>query len=242
MGIEIFVQARMGSERLPGKVLKEVLHKPLLAYQIERLQRAREASAIVILTTTAPKDDPIVQLCATEQIDCFRGPENDVLSRYYLAAKKRKPEAIVRVTADCPLIDPEIVDLVIATYREALPQWDYVSNSLIRSFPRGLDVEIFSFAALEEVHRLANKESEREHVTPYIYHHPERYRLKNVAAHCDLSSHRWTVDTVEDFELINLLLAELYPTNPNFVMRDVLELCKKHPEWSLINRHIRQKS
>jgi spore coat polysaccharide biosynthesis protein SpsF len=241
MKVEIFIQARMGSTRLPGKVLKPVLDKPLLFYLTERLARVKEADSFVILTSTKHEDDVIVAFCEKNEIPYFRGPEEDVLARYYHAALARHPDAIVRITADCPLIDPKSVDDVISTYKNEYPKWDYVSNSLQRTFPRGLDTELFSFDALEFAAKNAIDPSEREHVTMYMYNHPERFRLKNVASPINLSQHRWTVDTIEDFELIKLLIQELYPNKPYFQLQDILEVLKQHPEWQKINAHIEQK-
>lgn len=242
MPIEIFVQARMGSTRLPGKILKEVLGKPLLDYLVERLLQCKECSGIVILTTVHPQDDVIESFCQERNIPCFRGSEEDVLDRYYQAALVRHPEGIVRITSDCPLIDPEVIDEAVRVFRENYPTIDYVSNSLQRTYPRGLDVEVFSFKALEAAHREAVKEEEREHVTVYLYRHPERFGLKNVAYRSDESRHRWTVDTAEDFTLVKLILEELYPKNPRFRFKDVLEQLRRHPEWSLINAHVEQKT
>jgi spore coat polysaccharide biosynthesis protein SpsF len=241
MKVEIYVQARMGSTRLPGKVLKPVLNKPLLGFLIERLQQIREADAYAILTTTLPADDTIVAYCEEQRVTCYRGSENDVLDRYYQVAQERRPDAIVRITADCPLIDPDIVDQVIRTYKEAYPRYDYVSNSLKRTFPRGLDIEIFSYAALEKAALDAKLQPEREHVTLYIYQHPELFYLHGVTETVDLSHHRWTVDTPEDFELIKRILEHLYPRQPQFRLQDILHLLAQYPEWSHINTHIQQK-
>lgn len=240
--VAIFVQARMRSTRLPGKVLKPILNRPLLDYLIERLSQVQRASELVILTSIKKEDDVIASFCQERHVLCYRGSEEDVLSRYYQAALERKPEAIVRITADCPLIDPEIVDQVIQNYVEAFPLYDYVSNSLKRTFPRGLDAEIFSFQALDQAFHEAKNQAEREHVTLYFYQHPELFRLKNIASPVNLSSHRWTVDTPEDFHLIQLIIENLYPSCPNFRLKDILELLDKHPEWSKINAHIEQKS
>jgi spore coat polysaccharide biosynthesis protein SpsF len=241
MKVEIYVQARMRSTRLPGKVMKTILGKPLLGYLIERLKQVKEADAFAILTTTHPDDDVIESYCQQEGILCYRGPEKDVLTRYYQVAQERKPDAIVRITSDCPLIDPDIVDQVIQIYRKDYPHEDYVSNSLERTYPRGLDTEIFSFQALEEAFKKAIKEEEREHVTLYIYQHPEQFRLKNVSNSTFLSEYRWTVDTSEDFTLIRLILENLYPIHPSFRLKDVLCLLQKNPEWNKINAHIQQK-
>lgn len=241
MRIEAYVQARMGSTRLPGKVLKKIMNRPLLDILIERLRQAKEIRGIVVLTTLQLEDDKIVKFCQEHTIDCFRGPEEDVLSRYYQAAAQRKPEGIVRITSDCPLIDPDIVDEVVKAFRKGRPGIDYVSNSLERTFPRGLDVEVFSFGALEKAHLNAIKPEEREHVTPYFYRHPELFQLENIAMTPSYAQHRWTVDTPEDFALIKLILENLYPKNPNFRLRDILALLAQHPDWSKLNAHIEQK-
>lgn len=240
--VVIILQARMGATRLPGKPLKTVFGRPLLSYQIERLRRVQLADEIIIATTTESQDDQIVQFCKDENIAYFRGSPLDVLNRYLQAAKSAKADVIVRVTGDCPLIDPEVTDNVIQFYMDHQPKYDYVSNSLERTYPRGLDTEIFSMALLEEAAAKAKLPSEREHVTVYFYTHPERFSLKNVGNPVDLSKYRWTVDTTEDFELVEKILGELHPVNPDFRMNDILDLLKLHPEWNLINAHIQQKS
>lgn len=239
--VEIYVQARMGSTRLPGKVMKTVLGKPLLAFLIERLKQCQEANAFAILTTTSPADEEIVSLCRDLHVLCYRGEEDNVLARYYHVALKRRPDAVVRITADCPLIDPEVIDLIIQTYRNDYPNLDYLSNSLERTYPRGLDVEIFSFEALERTFKEAHALEEKEHVTPYMYTHPEKFRLKNLALNTSLANYRWTVDTKEDFELIRLILENLYPLQPHFRLADILKILQTYPEWNQINAHIEQK-
>lgn len=242
MRVEIFVQARMRSTRLPGKVMLTVLDKPLLGYLIERLQEVQNADAIVILTTTHPADDVIVEYCEKNRIPCYRGPEEDVLTRYFQVAKKRNPDAIVRITADCPLMDPTILEKMIQFYRDHADSYDYISNSLERTYPRGLDIEVFSAAALDTAFQEAKQPFEREHVTPYIYRHPERFRLCNLPySGPSLAEHRWTVDTHEDFALIRLIIEHLWPQNTHFRLADVLHLLERHPDWTLINAHIQQK-
>lgn len=241
MQIEIYVQARMRSKRLPGKVLREVLGKPLLDFQIERLRQAKEANEVVILTSTHPADDAIVEFCKQKEVLCYRGPEDDVLARYQQVAIERQPDAIVRITSDCPLIDPEITDMVIKTYRNAYPTFDYVSNTLKHTFPRGLDTEIFSLQALDNAFKNGQLSEEREHVTPYLYRHPELFNLANVASDINLSKYRWTVDTIEDFTLIKLILEHLYPNQPDFRLYDVINLLKQHPDWMSINSQVKQK-
>lgn len=240
MKVEIYVQARMRSTRLPGKVMLNVLNQPLLGHLLDRLKQIKRAHAIAILTTTHPADDAIVAYCEQYGVPCYRGPEEDVLTRYYQVANKRQPQAIVRITSDCPLIDPDLVDELIEFY-ETHP-CDYASNSLQRTYPRGLDAEIFSLDALEEAFHEANQSFEREHVTPYIYRHPELFRLQNLSSpNLNWGHHRWTVDTVEDFTLVRLILENLLPQNPQFRLKDILFLLEKHPDWLTINAHILQK-
>jgi spore coat polysaccharide biosynthesis protein SpsF len=241
MRIEAFIQARMGSTRLPGKVLKQVLGRPLLDFLVERLAQCHELDHIIILTSKQAQDDAIASFCQEKNLLCFRGSEDDVLDRYYQASLERQPEGIVRITADCPLIDPDIVDQVIKVFRQHHPHADYVSNSLQRTFPRGLDVEVFSFKALEQAFQQAHWPEEREHVTLYLYRHPEKFQLYNVAHIPSLATYRWTVDTPEDFALVRLILEHLYPKNRQFCLNDILHLLKEHPDWNNINAHVEQK-
>lgn len=235
----IIVQARMTSTRLPGKVLLPLAGEPMLTRLVERLRRVRHADGIVVATTTNPTDDPIAALCAQLGVSCHRGSEHDVLSRYADAARLHGADVVVRITSDCPLIDPALIDQVIAAYDEGGS--DYVSNMLPPTWPFGLAVEVFSAAALAQTHAAAADPAEREHVTPFLYWHPERYRLRNVASPLDLSHHRWTVDTPEDYTLVSRLFDHLMPTHPHFTQADVLALLDKHPDWIAINQHIRQK-
>ncbi len=231
----------MGATRLFGKPLKEVLGKPLLAYEIERLLQAKLPTKLVVATTTHPQDLPIANLAKELGIKAFRGSEDNVLERYYLAAKENKADVIVRVTGDCPLIDPEIVDQVIEDFLKNRENCDYDSNTQILTFPRGLDVEVFSFQALEKAYLEASSQGELEHVTPYIYTHDKLFKLRNIASPINLASHRWTVDTQEDFQLVEKIIQSLYPANKKFRMNDVLQLLSKNPEWVNINAHIPQK-
>ena len=237
----IIVQARMTSTRLHGKVLRKVLDRPLLDYLIERLKRVRSADDVVIATTINNTDLPIVELC--EKLNCryYRGSEDDVLGRYYYAATEFGADAVVRVTSDCPLIDPNVIDDAIQYYQENSAKYDYVSNILKRSYPRGMDCEVFSYDVLERAFHEATASYEREHVTPFINRHPDRHRLGCVMLDEDQSHHRWTVDTPEDFELIGRMIETLYPKIPEFTLKDCLELIKRNPEWERINAHIEQK-
>lgn len=237
----VIVQARMSSTRLPGKVLIPVRNTPLLEHQLERIRRAREADEVCVATTTGKVDDPIAALCSRLGVALFRGPEEDVLSRYVGAAERSGADVVVRVTADCPLIDPEIVDRVVRFYKDHPGEYDYVSNVLRRTYPRGMDTETFSREVLEEVSRLAASPEEREHVTLRLYTRPDRYRLANVEHGEDLSGHRWTVDTPEDLELVRRILEALLPTCPRFTMEDVLGVLARNPEWSALNAGVEQK-
>lgn len=237
----IIVQARMTSTRLPGKVLMPIVNKPLLGYQIERMKRVTLADEIVIATTTNDDDQPVIDLCEELSVPYFCGSEFDVLERYYGAARKYSADIVVRLTADCPLIDPVVVDKVIGFFKENRNDYDYVSNTLERTYPRGLDVEVFSFGTLEQVFQEAILPSDKEHVTAFIYGHPDKYRLFNISNDEDCSAYRWTVDTIEDLQLVRNIIEHLCPTKPNFTMQDCLDLMKQYPEWKEINAHIEQK-
>ena len=237
----IIVQARMTSTRLPGKILKKVLGKSLLEYQIERLGQVKLADEVVIATTINETDEPIVQLCNNLSTPYFRGSQEDVLSRYYETAKAHQADLIVRVTSDCPLIDPQVIDRVIKFYIDHQTEYDYVSNSLERTYPRGMDTEVFSFNALQEAFLGATALPDREHVTPFIHRQPQRYSLASVNYSDNQSHHRWTVDTPEDFELIKRILEAIYPNLPDFTLKDCLNLLQKNPEWLTINAHVQQK-
>jgi len=240
MSTIIIVQARMTSTRLPGKVLLPINSRPMLAYQLERLRRVQRADRTVVATTTNVADDPVVSVAEACGVACTRGPELDVLARFAQAADEAKASVIVRITADCPLIDPAIVDAAIDMFKSRR-DYDYVSNELERSYPVGLSVEVLSAAALDAANAEAAEVAEREHVTPFIYWRPERFRLGSLTMQPDLSHHRWTVDTAEDFELVTRILSTLYPRKPDFCISDVLNLLDIHPQWQGINRGVHQK-
>jgi len=235
-------QARMSSTRLPGKVLKEVWGRPLLDYQVERLRRSKLAHELVIATTTNTADDVLEEFCRKRQVPVFRGSEEDVLARYYFAALEHRAELVVRVTADCPVIDPEVVDRVIGRFLERAAAVDYVSNTQLRTYPRGMDTEVFAFEALRRAHEGATLEYEREHVTPYLYRHPELFRVEQVVHTVDWSAHRWTVDTAEDFELVRRIIEALYERNPRFGLADILAFVEANPCLMKINAHVVQKA
>lgn len=237
----IIVQARMGSTRFPGKILKEVLGRPLLEYEIERLRRVRNADEIVIATTTNNEDQPIVDLCNRLSCSFFRGSENDVLSRFYHAAEEFKADCVVRVNSDCPLIDPAIVENVIAHYLENRNVFDYVANILEPGYPIGMHTEVFSANALKIAYQEAKDQVEREHVTPYIYRNKNRFGLGSIKYHVDLSRYRWTIDYVEDYKLIKKIIIELYPVKINFDMLDILKVFEANPDWFEINSRYKKK-
>lgn len=239
--VVIIVQARMGSSRLPGKILKEVLGKPLLSYEIERLKNVKLADELLIATTTNSLDQTVVDLCFKEKVVVFRGSEEDVLLRYHEAAKVSHADVIVRLTADCPLIDPKIVDEAIHLFLTHHPNYDYLSNVQERTYPRGMDVEVFSRKSLEEAFRCAKVNEEREHVTLYFYRHPEKFRIMGFQTQEDHSHLRLTVDTSHDFALIRQIIEHLYPAKPRFSLADILKLLKKYPDWCELNRHVKQK-
>lgn len=233
------IQARVGSTRLPGKTLKPLAGQPMLARVVERTRRARLLNEVVVATTRSPRDDVIADLCRQRGWPWERGSEEDLLDRYREAARARSADIVVRITSDCPLIDPGIIDAVVGEFLGG--SWDYVSNTLEpRTFPRGLDVEAVSFAALDRAWRESRNSSWREHVTPYIYRHPETFRLHRVANERDLSYHRWTVDTPEDYELIRRIYDHF--RGDAFTWLEVLGLLEEHPDWVEINRHIPQKA
>lgn len=239
--IVVIVQARQGSTRLPGKVMLPVLNKPLLGYLIDRVKGSKLIHEVIVATTELENDDSIVLFCEQMHIPCFRGSVADVLGRYLAAAQMASADVIVRITGDCPLACPEVIDKVVSRYLSHYPLVDYVANTVKRTYPRGLDVEVFSYACLKTAAEKSKLASEREHVTPYIYHHPDIFNIESVVDSADHSHFRWTVDTPEDFQLISKLISTLYPQKPLFTFEDLLHLLQRHPEWQHINSQIQQK-
>lgn len=239
MKIVAIVQARMGSTRLPGKVMMDLLGAPVLVRDVNRLQRSKLLDEVVIATTILPADDQIVSLCEDQGWSYFRGDESDVLDRYYQAAQAFEADVIVRVTSDCPMIDPEIVDVVIRAFLD-IPGIDYVSNILPpRTFPRGLDTEVMTFEALERAWTEDEDPNLREHVTPYVYQNPEKFQAHGVVNDIDLSPHRWTLDTPEDLLFIRTVYEHF--GNDHFTWTDVLKFLGEHTEVVNINIEIQQK-
>ena len=238
------VQARTGSTRLPGKILKELPYGSgitVLEQVIRRLQRCREFSAVIIATTTAPEDDAVVKVAESCGAAWFRGSSEDVLARYHGAAVRFGIDPVVRVTSDCPCIDPGVVDRCVAEFHKR--GVDYLSNTLRRTFPHGLDVEVFSFNALDTAHREARAKPEREHVTPFIIQSEERFSRVLVEANEDETGPnvRVTLDTDEDYALLCVVFDALYDGTPFFGAKAITRLFKEKPYLHLINRRVVQK-
>ena len=235
------IQARMGSSRLPGKTLAPILGRPMLERMIERLRRIPQLDEIVIATTDQPRDAAIAELARWLEVGCSRGSSDDVLDRVLNAARAHQADVIVEFTGDCPLIDPDISLQVIDHYLEY--DFDYVSNTIQRdNYTRGLDTQVFATDVLAQVATLTNDPADHEHVSLYIYEHPERFKLgcylPPVMQRPDL---RLTVDVDEDLELVRGIYERLYPENPNFTFEQVVELIKNEPTLRALNAHVRQK-
>jgi spore coat polysaccharide biosynthesis protein SpsF len=240
LNIAAIVQARMKSSRLPGKVLMEVLDKPLLYYLLQRLKDAKTLKRIIVATTLKEEDQPIVKLAEEWEFEVFRGEEHDVMARFLNTCRTKGIDVCVRITADCPLIDPEIVDKIVTYFLQSQENLDYASNVIKRTYPRGMDVEIFSFMALERAY-ISATHAEKEHVTLHMIRHPEKFRLGNIESEVDLSTLRLTVDTKEDFRLIAKIIEVLYPLQPHFKLPDILKTLSLYPQWLEWNAHVNQK-
>jgi spore coat polysaccharide biosynthesis protein SpsF len=237
--ITAIIQARMGSTRLPGKVLMDLGGETVLARVVGRLRRSGGINEIVVATTDAVADDAIVRECHRIEVSSFRGSENDVLDRYYQAARVCTAGAVVRITSDCPVIDPQLVDESIRVFHQR--HGDYASNAFPRTYPRGLDIEVFTMPALAQAWRDAHKPYEREHVTPYFYEHPELFRLVSLREHVDYSQYRWTLDTAADLELLRNIYAR-FGNEDDFGWGEVVELMEREPELAKLNSHVVQRT
>jgi spore coat polysaccharide biosynthesis protein SpsF len=238
MKVAAIVQARMGSTRLPGKVLRDLAGQTMLARVVSRLRAARLINEVLVATTILPTDDAIVAECRRCCVAVMRGDQDDVLDRYYQAAQSAKADIVVRITSDCPLIEPEVTDNTIRAFVEKIP--DYASNTIVRTYPRGLDTEVMSLDALARAWWEARKPYEREHVTPYILEHPSEFTLLSVTGDKDYSGYRWTVDTPEDLEFVVAVYDRLGSLTA-FSWRDVLDLLDREPELLELNRSVTQK-
>jgi spore coat polysaccharide biosynthesis protein SpsF len=228
------LQARMSSTRLPGKVLLPILGRPMLSWQIERIRRSRAIDRLVVATSREVSDDAVQAFCDANELLCYRGELHDVLTRFHGAAHAFGPAAhVVRLTADCPLIDWTVIDAAIALQKREAS--DAAGNVLNRTYPDGLDVEVVSFSALDRAYRDATNPSHREHVTQYIYHHPEKFRVAHLTQTPDLQALRWTVDTPADFEMVEKVFTGLSQFNNDFLQQDVIRFLNQHPEIVAIN-------
>lgn len=233
--IVAILQARMQSTRLPGKILKPLLSQPMLYRQIERITRCHKINQLVVATSDQLEDDAVVDVCTPINVPVYRGKLHDVLDRYYHAALAFDAQQIVRLTADCPLTDPSLIDSLITFHLQG--NFAYSSNAIDRTYPRGLDAEIFSILTLTTAWQEAKLASQREHVTSFIYNNPQKFPMGVYKDSQDLSKLRWTVDYAEDFELITKIYEDLYPKNPAFTTQDILQLLAQRPELIKINEN-----
>jgi spore coat polysaccharide biosynthesis protein SpsF len=234
--IAVVVQARTGSTRLPGKILRPLAGRPLLARQLERMRAARTPVELVVATTTAPADDAVVDLCRAEDVRCFRGHPTDLLDRHVMAARAVGADAVAKIPSDCPLIDPRVIDRVLGDFDAA--RHDYCGNLHPGSWPDGNDVEVMPMAAVELAWREAREPHEREHTTSFLWTRPERFRLHNVAWErgVDLSrTHRFTIDYEDDYRFIAAVYDELYADDRVFSVDDILALLAARPDIYALN-------
>jgi len=236
MTVLCVLQARVSSSRLPGKVLMPLLGQPMLARQVERIRRAKRLDALTVATSDQPSDDGIADLCASLGIDSFRGDLDDVLDRFYRAAAPSRPDHVVRLTGDCPLTDPALLDDLVDLHIAG--GYDYSSNVHPRTYPDGLDAEVFTFDLLERAWRDATSPAERSHVTPFMYERATGIRQGSLQDSQDRGDLRWTVDYPEDFAFVTRVFEALYVRDPAFGTDDVHELLREHPEIAAINAHL----
>jgi spore coat polysaccharide biosynthesis protein SpsF len=239
------IQARAGSTRLPGKVLRLLAGRTVLSHVVERVKAVAGVDRVVVATTTQSCDDELTQEALHSGAQVFRGSEQDVLSRYFSSASEAGADTVIRVTSDCPLLDPYVVSDMLDRFLKAAASgngFDYMSNGLRRTFPRGLDAEVFTMDALGVAHRSAKQSYEREHVTPYIYQHPEQFSINSFEAEADLSHYRWTLDTEDDFAMLTRVFDALSRPPSLLTTAEVLDFLRRHPEVAQINSGVQQKA
>lgn len=234
MKVVAIIQARMGSSRLPGKVMMKLANKPVLAHIIERLSYCKMIEKIVVATTKEPSDDLVKNYCTNNKIECYRGNLEDVLDRYYHTAKIYHADPIVRITCDCPVIDPVVVDAIITGYLSG----EYDCYGLGGKFPDGLDCTVYSFSALEKAWKEAKLKSEREHVGPYIENNLHLFKNGSLELFQNLDHHRWTLDVHNDYELLNKIFNALYRPDSPFLTNEILQFMKSNPNLSAINNKV----
>ncbi|MDO8518143.1 MAG: glycosyltransferase family protein [bacterium] len=235
--ITAIIQARMGSTRLPGKVLLPLGYTTVLGHTVWQVKKAKKIGRVIVATSTEKEDDAIELFCKENDIKIFRGNLNDVLDRYYQCAKSVGAEDVCRITADCPLIDPAVIDQVVSEYEQGKEkgECDYISTGrTTTTFPDGMDTEIFSFTALEAAWRDATLHSEREHVTPFIWNHPKRFRVVEVRNDWDISAVRLTLDEQSDYQVLTNIVAHV----PDLSMEAIVRYLEEHPEVAAINSPI----
>ena len=228
------LQARMTSSRLPGKVLEPILGVPMIGRQIERLRRSSSLDGLVVATSVDSSDDELASYLDSIGVPVVRGSLDDVLGRFIAVLDEYSPEVVVRLTADCPLASPAVLDRVVSAFG---PELDYVSNTLEPTWPDGVDVEVVRASALRWVAEHSDDPHEHEHVTLGVYRRPDQFRCVNVAGDVDLSSLRWTVDNADDLAFVRRVYAELMPVNPDFEVADVLSLLEQRPELARTSAH-----
>ena len=236
------IQARMGSTRLPGKVLMNIGKKPILHWVIERVKRAKLIDKVIVATSNKEKDGQIKKFCKKLDTECFRGSEEDVLARFYEASKAQKADIIVRITADCPFVDPLIIDKIIKIHLKN--KNDYTANDTESSYPKGTDVEVFNFKSLEKAHCKAKKTYQREHVTPYLYEHPKNFKVEILKAKGILKrpEFRLCVDKKEDLKVVSEIYNKLKKSRKKINIFNIIKLLDSNPKLAEINTNIRQKS
>ena len=238
--VVVIIQARMGSTRLPGKVMSEISGKPMLWHVIDRVKKCRNIDLVVVATTTNKKDRVVRDLAEKSGAKAYCGSEDDVLDRYYQAARIFGAEIVVRITADCPLIDPHFADRMVRYFEDNKHKYDYIGMGTPNKYPNGLDTEVFSFGALEKAWKDAKLKSEREHVTSYIWKNEELFRIGAIEAEKDLSLFRWTVDEERDLKLVREIYRHLYKEGRLFATDEILELLSRKPELLDINQDIQR--
>ncbi len=237
MSVNAIIQARCGSTRFPNKVFALIDGKPLLWHVVNRLKYATKIDDIIVATTVSEKDDKIEEWCKENNVHCFRGSEENVLNRYYSASEAFPSDYVVRITADDPFKEPKVIDAVITKLIEG--GYDHVTNNLPPSFPEGLDCEAFKKEALDRSEKESETAFEREHVTQYIYHHPEIFKIGNVSNAENLSHLRWTIDKNEDFEMVKAVYAHRNPAHKGILLMDeILEILRNNPEIAKINSEV----
>lgn len=234
----VIIQARTGSTRLPGKVLKKISGKTVLEHVVRRVQACKKTDSVIVATTVEKADLQIVKWCADNKVSVFCGSVRDVLDRYYQTARLFNVTHVIRITSDCPLIDPKLIDKIIEFQKQK--KANYASNILTLTFPDGEDVEVFTFQALEKTWRKAMAGSEREHVTPYMRNHPELFTQASYKSSIDYSNLRWTLDEPRDLELIKRVYKQLYRNNPLFGMNAIIDLIQRQPSLSHLNSSIKR--